>query len=821
MKRTKTICQMCYFYCGLDVYHEEGRVVRIEGNRDHPANLGTLCPKGLAARHLPTDPKRLTSPLLRVGERGGGQWKSIEWDEAIRLLAERVSDACAQDGAESVVFHRGQAPGWVTAMNYATRFMNTLGSPNLVTHSHLCFQPRAIAHLSTYGGVPEPDFDAAECILLWGFNPVYTALPNYGRRIVEARARGAKLIVVDPRFSNTAAKADLWLRPHPGSDLALALGMAKVLVDERLFDADFVNESTIGFDALVELLQGVDTLRVEQETGIPYSRIADAARLFAETAPAVLKEGNGLDQHVNVVQSVRAVALLSCLTGNLNVAGGSVFVPPLPFEDVQRRGTLPNDWERKSLSRHPLYFRQGNALHDADLMECLETGQPNRIRCLIVQGGDPLAANSETQRTRRLLDRIDFIAVHDLYRTSCAAVADLVLPAASFLERDLLLYYRYRPSAYMNLVALQQKVLEPVGESRSDIDFIFSLARALGMRDAFPWDGATDAFDWELSPLEITTEELRDRPEGVARWYEPTELFRTHGRTGFPTESTKVDLYSTRLERFGHDPLPILAPAPAEIRRSGEYPLLCGTGLKLGIHTHTQFHTLPGIREIEPDRFVEIHPSQARRMGVQDGDRVRLTSPWGSIGALARLREGAAEDVVMLSYGYGQDYAQSEWRSSNDLTAHTPADPISGATNNRRVPCRISVEAAYAAGETGAHMAALVLDLDRCVGCYTCELACEQLYGRKRLAVHEVGPHASALDQARSVFVVLGSEECQLCRQRLADGNPPACVGACPTAALSIQLSTGVVREHALLGKQICAISAIDERTANSLSKGP
>jgi anaerobic selenocysteine-containing dehydrogenase/Fe-S-cluster-containing dehydrogenase component len=819
VEQTKTICQMCYFYCGLDVYHERGRVVRIEGNRDHPANRGTLCPKGLAARHLPSDSRRLTRPLRRVGERGGGQWKPIGWDEAIHLLAERVTDACAQDGPESVVFHRGQAPGWVTAMNYATRFMNTLGSPNLVTHSHLCFQPRAIAHLSTYGGVPEPDFDAAKCILLWGFNPVHTALPNYGRRIMEARARGAKLIVVDPRFSNTAAKADLWLRPYPGSDLALALGMAKVLVDDRLIDVDFVKESTSGFDALVEHLNGVEPSRVEQETGIHYRRIADAAHLFAENLPAVLKEGNGLDQHVNVVQSVRAVALLSCLTGNLNVKGGNVFVPALPFKDVQRRSVLPGNWEQKSISRHPLYFRQGNALHDADLMECLETGQPNRIRCLIVQGGDPLAANSETERTRRLLNRMDFIAVHDLYRTSCASVADLVLPAASFLERDLLLYYRYRPSAYMNLVALQQQVVKPVGESRSDIDFIFALAQALGMIDAFPWERAMDAFDWELSPLEVTTEKLRDLPEGLARWYEPQELFRTHGRTGFSTESTKVDLYSTRLERFGHAPLPMLTPTPAEIECSEEYPLLCGTGLKLGIHTHTQFHTLPGIREIEPERFVEIHPNQARRMSVHDGDRVRITSPWGSVGAVARLREGSAEDVAMLSYGYGQDYAQSEWRSSNDMTSHKPSDPISGATSNRRVPCRLSVEA-EAAGEIGVRRAALVLDLDRCVGCFTCELACEQLYGRKRLAVQELGPHENSLDKVRSVFVVLGSEECQLCRQRLADGTAPACVAACPTTALSIQLGSQVVGERAVARRQICAVSAINEPTANRLLKG-
>jgi len=814
MKCIKTICQMCYFYCGLDVYCEDGRIAKIEGMKEHPANRGSICPKGLAAQQLVTDPNRLRTPLLREGHRGHGQWQEISWEEALAIIAERLSEVREQHGPEAVAYHRGQAPGWVTAMNYVTRFMNTFGSPNLVTHSHLCFQPRGIAHVSTYGGVPEPDFDRARCILLWGFNPVYTALPNYARRIMATKAKGAKLIVVDPRFSQTAAKADLWLQPKPGTDLAVALAMAKALIEERLYDEAFVRDWTVGFEQLREHLDAVAPDAIAQLTGVPFAQIQRAARLFAENAPAVVKEGNGLDQHVNVVQTVRAIALLPALTGNLNVEGGNIFVPPLPFVDVQGRGTLPEDWEQRSISTHPLYFRQGNALHDEELLGALETGEPYPIRCLLIQGGDPVAANSNTARTKELLDRLDFIAVHDLYLTASAQIADLVLPAASFLERNHLVYYRYRPSPRSNMVALQQQVVPPVGESRSDVDFVFDLARKLGMSEAFPWASKEEAFDWELEPLGIAVDDLRGRPEGYQRDYSPEELYRTHGREGFGTASGKAELYSTRLEQFGYDPLPKTEPAPDSLQPSKEYPLLCGTGLKLGIHTHTQFHSLPWICEVEPDRFLEIHPEQARDLGICSGDRIALESPWGRVSAIARISEGVDPQVVMLAYGYGQPYARSGWKSANDMTPHALADPISGTTSNRRVPCRI-VREQRTEERKQRQTLGLLVDVDRCVGCYTCELACKQEHGEKRIRLHVLGPTRDEDGKTGLESVPLGLETCDLCQRRIQAADEPACVAACPTRALSVSSEPEILRRVHDQGTQICSLHTIDsERSA-------
>ncbi|MGC8839166.1 MAG: molybdopterin-dependent oxidoreductase, partial [Anaerolineae bacterium] len=196
----KTICQMCYFYCGLDVTVEDGRILKVEGMREHPVNQGRLCAKGIASQQLVTDPRRLKTPLRRVGERGSGRWEQISWDQALDEIAEKLLAIREEFGPEYVGYYRGQAPGWVTNYNYVIRFMNSWGSPNLFTHAHLCFTPRALAHAATFGGFPEPDYERANCIVLFGYNPVYTSPVNYAPRIIWARERGAKLIVVDPRF---------------------------------------------------------------------------------------------------------------------------------------------------------------------------------------------------------------------------------------------------------------------------------------------------------------------------------------------------------------------------------------------------------------------------------------------------------------------------------------------------------------------------------------------------------------------------------------------------------------------------------------------
>jgi anaerobic selenocysteine-containing dehydrogenase len=816
---TQTICQGCYFYCGLNVTHEGDRILRIEGMKEHPVNRGSICPKGLSGAHLVSDPRRIRAPRLRDRTAPGQPWREIGWDEALDLLAGKIEAARAGAGPESVVFHRGHAPGWVTTYNYVTRFMNALGSPNLVTHAHLCFAPRAIAHQATYGGVPEPDFDHANGIVLWGFNPVYTSLPNYASRIIAAKRRGAKLIVVDPRFTPTAAKADLWLQPHPGTDTALALGIAKVLIEEGLYDREFILDDAVGFDELSAHLDHLPYDELARVSTVSQAQMKQAARMMAEHRPTTVKEGNGLDQHVGVTQAVRGVALIASLLGSPNIEGGNVLLPPLPFLDVQLRGLRDDGWEARSLSRHPLYYRTGNALHDEDLLAALEQDVPSPVNVLIVQGGALLAANSNIARTERLLKKVGFLAVHDLYMTATAEQADLVLPAASYLERELLLYYRYRPSAQMNLVALQRPVVAPVGASRSDLDLVFDLAGRLSLHEQFPWSAPNEAFDWELAPVGIDVDYLRAHPEGYQRWYEPQELYRSHGRTGFSTPSGKVELVASRLTAFGRPGLPPIDAPPTALEPSAKYPLTCGSGLKLGIHTHTEFHSLPWIHPLEPAPFVEIHPSAAVAHNVRDGQEVELASPWGRARAVARITEAVDEGVVMLAYGYGQPYAGGRWQLSNRLTpdGRFAADPDSGATSNRRFPVRLRPIADRSGPKAETKTLALIVDPDRCVGCHTCTVACQQEHGEPRIAVHTLGPSRGDDGVARARFVSLAVDACDLCTNRLDAGRDPACADACPTEALALCAPAEIVT-HDPARTQIAAIRTIVPPGASAAS---
>ena len=225
MKIVKTVCGACAQNdCGMDVYVEDGRIVRIAGMKEHPYNSGTLCPKGLAASQTVTDPLRLKYPLKRIGERGGGRWARISWDAALGTIAEKLLALKASHGPETLGLFRGAGPGWGGSWVYAQRLTHAFGSPNYATQVHLCFGPRAVTMATTYGGVPEADFHSAKLIILWASNPVETSLPNYGRRVIQARERGAKLVVIDPRFTKTASKAEWYIAPRPGTDGALARG---------------------------------------------------------------------------------------------------------------------------------------------------------------------------------------------------------------------------------------------------------------------------------------------------------------------------------------------------------------------------------------------------------------------------------------------------------------------------------------------------------------------------------------------------------------------------------------------------------------------
>jgi anaerobic selenocysteine-containing dehydrogenase len=705
-KVVKTICQMCgdaYATCGLDVHVENGKVVKVKGNKNNPTNRGTLCPKGVASIQLQYDPRRLRHPLKRIGERGEGRWERISWEEALDTIAGKLNEFKQKYGPESLYFHRGQGSGWESPKEFVHRFMLAFGSPNYGSHSFLCDAPRAIGHVFTYGAnKPLPDWNNTKCMLLWGYNPMETSLPNHGARIIWAKERGAKLIVIDPRFTRTVAKADIWVQPRPGTDCALALAMANVIINEGLQDTKFIERWTTGYDKFTEHVKQYSPEKAAEITWVPADTIREVARTYATVKPATLWECNGLDQHTNVVQTSRALAILRVITGNLDVKGGNVWDPEgFGLRKTRDMSSRPEDWKSiedlfsRSVAKYIFQFKI-HGCRTVDAIRSLETGEPYRIKAMIVEGGDPLISLPNYKRLREALMKLELLVVHDIFMTNSAEIADIVLPAATFFERTNLVKYMFegKPRVDTNFLALMDKAVEPLDECKSDVDLLCELGRKMGLDEYFPWQDIEGCINYELEPVGLTVNDLRKAGGIISRKYDPEKLYGKYDSFCANLPSKKIELYSKVFEQRGQDPLPAYRePTESPFSRpdlAENFPLICQATIKPGLFTHGMFRTLPWLNEVEPEPWVEMSPEKTEELGINDGDNVVVESPRGSIKVKARITAGIDPRVVSITHGWGQAYATG---AMSNMITPDPEDgecPISGATGNRAFLCRIS-----------------------------------------------------------------------------------------------------------------------------------
>jgi len=700
VEKVQTICRGCNNLCGLDVYvnRDKNRIIKIEGTRDHPVNQGGLCPKGFALRWMPEDPERLLYPLKRKGERGEGKWEEISLEEAVDILSSKMREIKEHYGAQAFCYWRGEGPGWESNWDYVQRLMNVYGSPNVASHGHICSAPRHLSNRSVYGIRGIPDYEHTELIILWGSNPAYNLLAA-ARRILDAKERGAKLVVIDTRFSPMAAHADLFVQPRPGTDGALALGIIQVLIAEDLYDREFVDMWSVGFEDLQNLAEGYPPERVEEITWVPSDLIREVARLYAASSPrACVVEGNGLDMHTNVVQMCRAISMIRALTGTLDKKGGEILSCPLtPYKRMELREMLPQ--EPGPISTHPLFYEIFYSTWP-EVQQTLLTGQPYEIKGLFVQGGGLVTINANSPEVARLVKGLDFIAVHDIYLTATAEIADLVIPAACFLERTLKERYTHlwRPDAYTNLIAIQNKCVEPPGECIADKDLIVMLARKLGYEEFFPWKDSEELINEELSPMGLTFEDLKASGFHKVFPNNPADLVEKYEREGgFDTPSGKVEFYSRSFESHGYDPVPTyVEPAESPVSKremTDKFPLIASAGLKLGVRTHTRYRTLKSLNVLDPFPIVELHPETAKKLGITEGEEVVVESQRGTMLRRARISETTDPRVVFLTHGWGQPYGYLKSspinRSVNVLTDDEALDPECTAVGIRSFLCNV------------------------------------------------------------------------------------------------------------------------------------
>jgi anaerobic selenocysteine-containing dehydrogenase len=695
-KVVNTICGFCHTNCGVKVYVQNGRIVKIEGDPDHPVNRGHLCVKAAGIKELVESEDRLKYPLKKT--KGG--FARISWDEAFDFAAERLTHIREKYGPGGLFRFFG-APVSYEGRDGFLQFMGAFGSPNLTGASNLCHVPRAVAFHEAFGGRPEPDYENTELIIFWGVNPVvttrfgsYASYEGFNKIIPRAKERGVKIVVVDPVRSETAALADIWIRPNIGTDGALGLAMAHTLIHEGLYNEEFVQQWVVGFDEIKKHVAPMTPEWAEKITSVPASLIREFARLYANTERALIHDGNGLDMHTNGVDMVRVICLLIALTGHIDEPGGDVFFSfvaqrPLPVKKAEDKwvgsfayqgGTaLAFTTKEKNKWMGWKDFPVFPAVSFPFVKNALLNEASERPRAMIVHHSNPVLVEANQAKTKRALENLEFLMVFDIFPTATTEVADLILPSASDFER---VDYRAYSSTKGGFLALREKVIEPVGESRSAFEVEYELAKRLGLDQDYPFRNSEEWVNFVLEPAKVTVNDLRNNPIIYAS---PPVVYRKYQKDGFKTASGKVECYSEKFKKFGYDPLPVFRhPQETQITRpelAKEYPLL-GTTRRPGEYVHTKFRNLPSLQKLYPDPWTMIHPQDADARTIRTNDWVEIKSPVGKIQTQAKVTEDVPQGLAAIDFGWGNPTDKKA--SLNELTSDEVWDPISGG-----YPCRL------------------------------------------------------------------------------------------------------------------------------------
>lgn len=703
----KSVCRSCHGGCGALLHVRDGRLVKIEGDHDSPLSHGRLCPIGTVTVDLVNHPGRLKFPQRRIGPRGSGKWERISWDEALEEISRRLLSIRGKFGPESIALGTGTGRHHI---RWVSRFAHALGTPNWCEPGFAqCFHPRVNTCLLTFGDFPVCDYPGETppaCMLFWGHNPTDSGPDGETRFAVrEALDNNPKIIVVDPRETDLAKRADLWLRVRPGADDALALAMLNVVIGEQLYDEAFVRAQTHGFGALAAHVRLFTPEWAEPITWVPAEKIRAAARLFARTRPGMLEWGCAIEHTPKCIQTVRALSMLPVLTGNVDVPGGWVFGGRAigSFPSLIENLAPETAAKRLGADRFKLLGGEGAdlpAAHIPTLLQAMREGKPYPVKAFLVFGNNTLATYANSKLVHESLMKLDFMVCADLFMTPTGELADILLPAAAWPELDQIVGL---PTVAANVALAQQKVVQ-VGECKSDEEMFVALARK--MKLPVGTEDVKDVLNAQLKAggLGYDFDQLARRGFAVA-----PPRYRRYEKSGFKTPTGKIELYSTRFEKMGYAPLPSYAEPPEspysapEVAR--EFPLVLTTGGRIPFYFNSEHRQIANLRKARRDPLAEIHPDTAARHGIRNGDWMWIETRRGKIRQRAKLSEGMDPRVVNAEFGWwfpdepGPEYGI--WKSNaNVLTDNGPPyDPQMGTYQLRGLLCRVArVEKAWIPG---------------------------------------------------------------------------------------------------------------------------
>jgi anaerobic selenocysteine-containing dehydrogenase len=655
--------------CGINCYVKNGRLVRIEGMKEAPMNRGKLCAKAYASMQWLYSPQRLKYPLKRVGPKGESKFERITWDEALDIIANKLKEQKQKYGPESLAV---LSPRHCNYKDYFKRFLVAHGSPNYA-HSGICAVQRAFGWAYTLG-IPAvgsmADVEHSDLIILWTVNPVYagTSMGTL-KSVLDAKERGAKLIVIKPEMQPDAAKADIWLPIKPSTMTALALAMINVVVNEKLYDAEFVSQWCYGFDRLVPHIQKYTPQWAETITGLPARQIEEVARMYAKTKAACIMTGNAFDQISDSNHATRAVAILIAITGHLDrpggntVRGGSTMPRLRTLLNLHRR--MDQSWVDKLVApeiAEPFQpFIEGPSSSYYGTFNSILTEKPYPIKTIIAPGTQPPVSTRNPGRIIEALNKLEFFVVVDVMETSAMPWADVVIPVTTPYETD----HPFENTG--TWIMARNRVIAPLGDYKSDYEFWLDLGNKMGYGDEF-WHGDIKAcMDYQLEYFGMTMEELRKHSTGIH--YEPKPAVYEKYKQIFSNRTSwfkdnpylpegKVAIYSTTFEKNGFSPLPEWTDPPELPTSSPEllakYPLIFFDGHTSDVYNHSWLRNVPYLREMQPDPWIHIHPDTASARGIADGDWVTIESPHGWVKAKAEYFPGIRPDTIMGLNGFWQ-----------------------------------------------------------------------------------------------------------------------------------------------------------------------
>ena len=708
----RTCCQSSHSECGVLVHVEDGMVTKIEGDPDHPVTRGYICVKAKAQPQLINHPDRLKYPMKQIGKGGNSKWERISWDEALDGIATKLTEIKEKNAPENIATIHGTGPR--SSIPSTTLLAHALGSPNVIsTDLHICYAPSLVAEKCTVGTTVTmsigPDYEYANCVLVWGANPL-ASHGSRGRDILEAKKRGAKLIVIDPRRTHLAKAADLWLQVRPGTDAALALAFIHTIIEEELYNTQFVDKWCYGFDKLRDHIKQYSPEKISDITWIPASKISETARIYANTKPATLYHRVAVEHNLSSTQTNRAFCILTALTGNIDVKGGNIIADPIDgyigghalYAGGDSRFRLDHAVEEKRIGsiEYPLISganRPGKAftfVHAALAVDAMLTGNPYPIKALYCAGGNPIVNQQNSKKVWTALKNLELLIVADFFMTPVAELADYVLPVTNWLERD-----ECCDSTYPNCISARQKAIEPLFECWDDLKIAIELVKRIpwANKQFLPWNDVNEFNDFRIKGTGITFNEFKKKG-----YITGPLKYKKYIERGFNTPTKKVELFSTIFEELGYDPMPTFTEPPESPVSTPElvkeYPFILISGGRSIGYLHSEGRQIPKLRSLVPDPLIELHPTTAKKAGISDGCWVWVETPkvkGEKVQFKAKVTSDIDPRVVHVPHGWwfpekpAPEHGCFDSNINVVLSDDPPREPICGSVNTRGTLCKI------------------------------------------------------------------------------------------------------------------------------------